>query len=118
MKDTSNPCMVVTALIATIMFAAAYTVPGGNNESGIPIFLRDLERQIIHGVCYLICTRVYFLFYFTFGVLIYPNRAIEMVSRYSSYPGVSPCDHICITTAAIVCSNVSIDVWIRDLSTC
>ncbi|KAL9451710.1 hypothetical protein AB3S75_013308 [Citrus x aurantiifolia] len=41
MKDTLNSCMVVTALIATIMFAAAYTVPGGNNESGIPIFLRD-----------------------------------------------------------------------------
>ncbi|KAH9750732.1 hypothetical protein KPL71_013986 [Citrus sinensis] len=38
MKDTSNSCMVVTALIATTMFAAAYTVPGGNNESGIPIF--------------------------------------------------------------------------------
>ena len=38
MKDTSNSSMVVTALIATIMFAAAYTVPGGNNESGIPIF--------------------------------------------------------------------------------
>ena len=41
MKDTSNSCMLVTALITTIMFAAAYTVPGGNNESSIPIFLGD-----------------------------------------------------------------------------
>ncbi|KAH9750727.1 reverse transcriptase Ty1/copia-type domain-containing protein [Citrus sinensis] len=41
MKYTSNSCMVVTALIATMMFATACTVPGGNIESGNPIFLRD-----------------------------------------------------------------------------
>ncbi|XP_024039129.1 uncharacterized protein LOC112097782 [Citrus clementina] len=41
MKYTSNSCMVVTALIATMMFATACTVPGGNIKSGNPIFLRD-----------------------------------------------------------------------------
>ncbi|KAG2672630.1 hypothetical protein I3760_13G051200 [Carya illinoinensis] len=42
MKDTSTSCTVVGALIVTIMFAAAFTVPGGNNqESGLPIFLHD-----------------------------------------------------------------------------
>ncbi|XP_038710606.1 ankyrin repeat-containing protein ITN1-like isoform X4 [Tripterygium wilfordii] len=42
MKDTSNSCMVVSALIATVMFAAAFTVPGGNdNVKGIPIFLQE-----------------------------------------------------------------------------
>ncbi|KAK0596319.1 hypothetical protein LWI29_014618 [Acer saccharum] len=41
MKDTSNPCMLVSALIATVLFAAAFTVPGGNvDDNGIPIFLR------------------------------------------------------------------------------
>jgi hypothetical protein len=42
MKDTSNSCMLAATLIATIAFAAAITVPGGNNQDkGIPIFLSD-----------------------------------------------------------------------------
>ena len=40
MKDTSSSCAVVGALIVTIMFAAIFTVPGGNNQNnGFPIFL-------------------------------------------------------------------------------
>ncbi|KAF8377141.1 hypothetical protein HHK36_030514 [Tetracentron sinense] len=40
MKDTASSSMVVATLIATVMFAAAFTVPGGNNgNTGIPIFL-------------------------------------------------------------------------------
>ncbi|KAI5674238.1 hypothetical protein M9H77_14602 [Catharanthus roseus] len=39
MKDTANSCTVAATLIATIAFAAAITVPGGNNgDSGLPIF--------------------------------------------------------------------------------
>ncbi|XP_016652415.1 PREDICTED: ankyrin repeat-containing protein At3g12360-like [Prunus mume] len=39
MKETATSCTVVGALIITIMFAAAFTVPGGNNgETGFPIF--------------------------------------------------------------------------------
>jgi hypothetical protein len=42
MKDTANYCMLVATLIATVMFAAAFTVPGGSNqETGTPIFLRS-----------------------------------------------------------------------------
>ncbi|PKI43518.1 hypothetical protein CRG98_036120 [Punica granatum] len=42
MKDTSNSCMVVSTLIATVVFAAAFTVPGGNVEDqGIPLFLKE-----------------------------------------------------------------------------
>ncbi|XP_059436359.1 ankyrin repeat-containing protein ITN1-like [Corylus avellana] len=42
MKDTSNYSMLVATLIATVIFAAAFTVPGGNNqETGTPIFLRS-----------------------------------------------------------------------------
>ncbi|KAK2637750.1 hypothetical protein Ddye_025545 [Dipteronia dyeriana] len=41
MKDTSNSCMVVTTLVATVVFSAAFTVPGGNNGEGFPIFLHD-----------------------------------------------------------------------------
>ncbi|XP_026429561.1 uncharacterized protein LOC113325949 [Papaver somniferum] len=45
MKDTSGSCMVVAALIATVAFAAAFTVPGGNisdsnsSMNGSPVFL-------------------------------------------------------------------------------
>ncbi|WOG95050.1 hypothetical protein DCAR_0314352 [Daucus carota subsp. sativus] len=39
MKHTAAQCMVVATLIATIMFAAAFTLPGGNNgDNGHPIF--------------------------------------------------------------------------------
>ncbi|KAM7486092.1 hypothetical protein LguiA_002101 [Lonicera macranthoides] len=40
MKDTSNSCTIVAALIVTIVFAAAITVPGGNNgDTGFPMFM-------------------------------------------------------------------------------
>ncbi|BFG19579.1 hypothetical protein CerSpe_058530 [Prunus speciosa] len=42
MKGTASSCMVVATLIATVMFAAFSTVPGGNNnDTGIPIFLQS-----------------------------------------------------------------------------
>ncbi|KAM5572972.1 hypothetical protein ABKV19_012824 [Rosa sericea] len=42
MKETATSCTVVGALIITIMFAAAFTVAGGNNQNtGLPMFLDD-----------------------------------------------------------------------------
>ena len=39
MKNTATSCTVVGTLIITIMFAAAFTVPGGHNQNtGYPIF--------------------------------------------------------------------------------
>ncbi|KAJ0703607.1 putative PGG domain, ankyrin repeat-containing domain superfamily [Helianthus annuus] len=39
MKGTASQCMVVATLIATIVFAAAFTIPGGYSQTdGIPIF--------------------------------------------------------------------------------
>ncbi|CAH1454420.1 unnamed protein product [Lactuca virosa] len=39
MKNTASQCMVVATLIATIVFAAAFTLPGGyNQDTGIPFF--------------------------------------------------------------------------------
>jgi hypothetical protein len=47
MKDTANYCMLVATLITTVIFAAAFTVPGGNNqETGIPIFLRKTLLKV------------------------------------------------------------------------
>ncbi|XP_071737774.1 uncharacterized protein [Rutidosis leptorrhynchoides] len=39
MKETAQSCTFVASLIATVVFAAGITVPGGtNNETGLPIF--------------------------------------------------------------------------------
>ncbi|KAK3038015.1 hypothetical protein RJ639_029966 [Escallonia herrerae] len=39
MKDTANSCTIVAALIVTVVFASAITLPGGNNgDTGLPIF--------------------------------------------------------------------------------
>ncbi|KAL7613389.1 hypothetical protein Lser_V15G07131 [Lactuca serriola] len=46
MKGTASQCMVVATLIATIAFAAAFTVPGGYQDDGIPLFQRNLSFLI------------------------------------------------------------------------
>ncbi|KAK0578915.1 hypothetical protein LWI29_018314 [Acer saccharum] len=41
-KETSQSCSAVAVLISTVVFAAAYTVPGGNNDkTGSPILGKD-----------------------------------------------------------------------------
>ncbi|XP_057995721.1 ankyrin repeat-containing protein NPR4-like [Hevea brasiliensis] len=42
MRNTAHSCMVVATLIATVVFAAAFTVPGGNGQvNGIPILVNQ-----------------------------------------------------------------------------
>ncbi|CAK7351523.1 unnamed protein product [Dovyalis caffra] len=40
-KDTAQSCSTVAALVATVVFAAAYTVPGGSDEKGTPNFIKS-----------------------------------------------------------------------------
>ncbi|KAI5584009.1 hypothetical protein BDE02_06G053700 [Populus trichocarpa] len=43
MRDTADSCMLVATLIATVVFAAAFTVPGGNfQDKGTPVFLKEI----------------------------------------------------------------------------
>lgn len=47
MKDTATSCMFVATLIATVVFAAAFTVPGSNREdTGFPFFLEKISFKI------------------------------------------------------------------------
>lgn len=47
MRQTAAQCMVVAALIATIMFAAAFTLPGGNNDdNGHPILMKKSAFKV------------------------------------------------------------------------
>jgi hypothetical protein len=39
-KETSQSCSKVAILVATVVFAAAYTVPRGTDEEGYPKFRR------------------------------------------------------------------------------
>ncbi|XP_021901570.1 ankyrin repeat-containing protein NPR4-like [Carica papaya] len=41
MRNTASSCMVVATLIATVMFAAAFTVPGENDETGVANHLTE-----------------------------------------------------------------------------
>ncbi|KAK7302992.1 hypothetical protein RJT34_13891 [Clitoria ternatea] len=38
-KETAQSCSAVAVLVATVVFAAAYTVPGGTDDLGVPRFL-------------------------------------------------------------------------------
>ncbi|KAI9381517.1 hypothetical protein POPTR_015G119800v4 [Populus trichocarpa] len=40
-EKTSQSCSAVAVLLATVVFAAAYTIPGGSDDRGFPIFLHD-----------------------------------------------------------------------------
>lgn len=46
MRNTANSCMVVATLITTVVFAAAFTVPGGNEGNGNPILVNRTWFQI------------------------------------------------------------------------
>ncbi|XP_071692596.1 uncharacterized protein [Rutidosis leptorrhynchoides] len=46
MKDTASSCTVVAALIITMAFAGAFTLPGGNEEDGKPLFLNKATFMI------------------------------------------------------------------------
>nr|GMD94801.1 ankyrin repeat-containing protein At3g12360-like isoform X1 [Ipomoea batatas] len=46
-RDTANSCMLVATLIATVAFAAAFTLPGGNEDlTGTPIFIAQTTFTI------------------------------------------------------------------------
>ncbi|XP_031247329.1 uncharacterized protein LOC116105049 [Pistacia vera] len=51
LKHTAKGCSVVAVLIATVAFAAAYTVPGGPNQnSGFPVLVNP--RKVGKELCY------------------------------------------------------------------
>ncbi|KAG9149460.1 hypothetical protein Leryth_022203 [Lithospermum erythrorhizon] len=59
LKGTSSSCMLVSTLIATVMFAALFNVPGGNSDVlGIPIFRNEIAFAVfaISDSASLICS--------------------------------------------------------------
>ncbi|KAM7264691.1 hypothetical protein ACFE04_002374 [Oxalis oulophora] len=75
MKQAASSCTVVGALIITVMFTAAFTVPGGNDQStGYPMFLHKKLFTIF------IISDAVSLFFSTTSVLMF--LAI-LTSRYA-----------------------------------
>ncbi|KNA15068.1 hypothetical protein SOVF_101590 isoform A [Spinacia oleracea] len=50
MKQTAQSCSVVAALIATVVFAAAFTLPGGIDSKGTPVFV-NRRLFIVFAIC-------------------------------------------------------------------
>ncbi|KAI8562670.1 hypothetical protein RHMOL_Rhmol03G0052700 [Rhododendron molle] len=50
MKDTANSCTTVATLIATMVFVAAITVPGGNNSNNGQPLLSQRKAFAIFGI--------------------------------------------------------------------
>ncbi|KAF5441852.1 hypothetical protein F2P56_010644 [Juglans regia] len=77
MKDTARSCTVVGALIVTIMFAVAFTIPGVLMFLGILTsryteddFLEYLPRQMIIGLSTLFCSIATMMITFASALLI------------------------------------------------
>lgn len=39
-RNTADSCMLIATIMLTVVFTAAYTVPGGNGNDGIPVLLK------------------------------------------------------------------------------
>ncbi|KAI7755960.1 hypothetical protein M8C21_033581, partial [Ambrosia artemisiifolia] len=45
-KTVAESCSIAAALITTIVFAAAITVPGGSGQEGVPVFMKEVAFTI------------------------------------------------------------------------
>lgn len=83
-KTTANSCILVATLIATVAFAAALTVPGGNDSNtGSQIFLHD-EWFMLHGACDIKCDR--FNLIFNFNTVVHFSSDDTLCRRRFSIP--------------------------------
>lgn len=77
MKESTSSCSVVGALIVTIMFAAAFTVPGGNDQtSGYPVFLKEKLFIVFRNFS---CTII--VFFYNFCTHIFGNPQLSLCRR-------------------------------------
>ncbi|KAG6671040.1 hypothetical protein I3843_Q019100 [Carya illinoinensis] len=75
MKDTTTSCTVVAAFIVTIIFAAAFTIPGRDDDKkGLPIFIKT------ESVDFFIISEALSLCFSTVSVLMFLGI---LTSRYS-----------------------------------
>ncbi|THG04979.1 hypothetical protein TEA_018980 [Camellia sinensis var. sinensis] len=83
MKDTATSCTIVVALVASVVFAAAISVPVGNNINGHPIFFFPNRAFVNFGI-----SDVFALFSSVTSVLMFLSilTAHTMQSKIFSMP--------------------------------
>ncbi|KAI4332585.1 hypothetical protein L6164_017481 [Bauhinia variegata] len=80
MKDTANSCMVVSTLITTGVFSAAFSLPGGTNDnSGDPNYLRKIPF-LIFGI-----TDAIAMISSSTSILIFLSILISRYAQYDFY---------------------------------
>ncbi|XWS16047.1 hypothetical protein CRYUN_Cryun34aG0052500 [Craigia yunnanensis] len=100
MKSTASSCMLVAMLITTVMFAAIFTVPGGNdNDKGTPIFL-EAKSFIIFAV-----SDAFALFSSVTSILMFLSI---LTSRYAQRLA-----WIAVPAALIVCIPVTLFAFLQ-----
>lgn len=74
MKDTATSCMFVATLVASVVFAAAFTVPGSNREdTGLPFFL---EKISLKDFCHIRCDTAGILLCLNSELLVHSHLAV------------------------------------------
>ncbi|KAI3850614.1 hypothetical protein MKW92_037186 [Papaver armeniacum] len=77
MKDMAQACIIVTTLIATVMFAAAFTLPGGSDQNtGVPFTLKSRAFKVfmISDVISLFASCTSLLIFFSILTARYAER--------------------------------------------
>ncbi|KAF8029817.1 hypothetical protein BT93_E2290 [Corymbia citriodora subsp. variegata] len=86
-KDTSNSCMLVSTLIAIVLFAAAFTVPGAillflailTSQFEAQDFLHSLPKKIIMGLSLLFLSLAFMLVAFAATLTIVLDKRLGWV---------------------------------------
>ncbi|KAI9186534.1 hypothetical protein LWI28_018259 [Acer negundo] len=141
MKSTANSCMLVATLIATVVFAAAFSIPGGNNQQvGRPIYLDKTFFKVFaasdaialssSSISILIFLSILTSHYeevdfrmslplkLMFGLLTLFISVISMTIAFSSafflfYPSSERLNWITMSTAVLVSVPVTLYAWLQ-----
>ncbi|GAU39602.1 hypothetical protein TSUD_276420 [Trifolium subterraneum] len=103
-KETANSFTIVGTLIMTIMFAAAFTVPGGNDQNkGIPIFLGQnaFSVFIIADVLSLVTSSSAVLIFIGILTSCYPEEEFRKTLPKTLLTGIYT---IFISLACMICA--------------
>ncbi|KAI9071724.1 hypothetical protein K1719_046313 [Acacia pycnantha] len=89
-KATASSCSVVGALIVTMMFAAAFTVPGGNDQNLVLMFLAILtsqysEEKFLKSLPRTLILGLSFLFISIVCMMIAFLSAIHLMMKHTHY---------------------------------
>ncbi|KAK9938937.1 hypothetical protein M0R45_015648 [Rubus argutus] len=117
MKDTATSCLLVATIIATVVFSAAFSIPGGTDDStGRPNFLREkafLYFTIADGVALFSSSTAMLMFLFILTSRWVPDLtfifAIVPIALYAflQFPLVSD------MSSSTFCSSLLFQPWKR-----